>query len=95
MIVMELLLKFNNGIIWLVNKRERLVYMKLLLLKNSTVINESDVKELILNGNRESFSKKLLLESIKTPHSALELVLKDGSHIKEAEVKDFYFAANR
>ena len=63
--------------------------MKLLQLKTGAIIDSEEVSSLIINGERESYSKKLLFDSIKRL-VRIELILTDGSIIKDTDVREFY-----
>lgn len=62
--------------------------MKLLELKNGIVIDDSEVKELLINTERRDYSKKLLFDSLKQL-KRINLVLYDGTIIKDTDVSSF------
>ena len=62
--------------------------MKLLELKNGIFIDDSEVKELLINTERRDYSKKLLFDSLKQL-KRINLVLYDGTIIKDTDVSSF------
>jgi len=62
--------------------------MKLLELKNGGVIDDSEVKELLINTERKDYSKKVLFDSLKQL-KRVDLVLYDGTIIKDSDVSSF------
>ncbi|MEX0050341.1 hypothetical protein AB2T85_06795 [Clostridium butyricum] len=62
--------------------------MKLLELKNGGVIDDSEVKELLINTERKDYSKKVLFDSLKQL-KRVDLILYDGTIIKDSDVSSF------
>lgn len=63
--------------------------MKLLQLNTGEIIDSEEVSSLIINGERESYSKKLLLDSMKVLAN-IELILTDGRLIQDTDVNTYY-----